>query len=336
MRSSCGAQAGRWAVLAALVTAAVALAAGEEAATPPLHGGIRVTLNNKFIETYKDRATITAHHFTVDKAHRHPNPAAQDGDLHAAGRDAKDIGLPTVAEVMNAKFKPGNAAVDLIHAAEGTGKTLAVTGAWRLWCEHGGTTPQTQYAELKPFKTTNPPHVFEIHPITAIDGTDVLKSLRPIANFKTKDAHDAFIKYENLPCRIVPGQGTTTLISQMAGYNYVEFILEMGSEGPKPLADGGTAVLCNVLDLEGELLVRRRRMIFIKGSEPEQQVKGLTAGKRLHVLGLPRIDLTLVHWRVEHAKDENYTKNGEGPLTWNLPYEIVVVGSYGAAESEPD
>jgi hypothetical protein len=316
-------------VIAALVTTAVAFAAGEGDA-PPLRNGIHITLKNEFIEKYKDRVTITARHFIVDKAHPKPNPQAKDGDLHAAGRDAEDVGLPTVAEVMNARIKPGADAVKLIHAAEGKDKTLEVTGAWRLWCEHGGTVPQAQGAALKAFKTTNPPHVFEIHPITAIDGTSVLESLRPIAGFKTKDAHDAFVNYENLPCRIVPGEGTTTLISHMAGYNYVEFILELG-EDPRPLADG-TAVLCDVRDLEGELLVRRRRMVFIKGSEPEQQVKGLTAGKRLHVLGLPRIDLALVSWRVQHAEDPKY-KNDK-PLNWNLPYEIIVAGSYGAPDSD--
>jgi hypothetical protein len=330
MRFNSAAQAGRWTVLAALVPAAVAFAAGEEAATPPLQNGIRITLKNDFIKTYKDRVTITAHHFTVDKAHPKPNPPAKDGDLHAAGRDATDIGLATVAEVMNAKDKPGSDAVQLIHGVEGKGKTLAVTGAWRLWCEHGGTKPQTQGEELEPFTTTNPPHVFEIHPITAINDTSVLGSLRPILKFKTKDAHDAFVNYENLPCRIVPGEGTTTLISHMAGYNYVEFILEL-LDAPKGLADG-TEAMCNVRDLDGDLLVRRRRMVFVKGSEPEKQVKGLKAGNRLHVLGLPRIDLKLVSWRVENAQNPKY-KN-DSPLNWNLPYEIIVAGTYGPPDND--
>ena len=50
-----------------------------------LFANIEITLKNDFIEQFKDRATISVS-FVVDKAHRHPNPPKNDGDLHAAGR----------------------------------------------------------------------------------------------------------------------------------------------------------------------------------------------------------------------------------------------------------
>ena len=50
-----------------------------------LFANIEITLKNDFIEKYKDQATISAS-FIVDKAHPHPNPPKNDGDLHAAGR----------------------------------------------------------------------------------------------------------------------------------------------------------------------------------------------------------------------------------------------------------
>lgn len=78
-----------------------------------LFGEIEITLNNDFIEQYRDRATISAS-FVVDKAHPRPNPPKNDGDLHAAGR-APEIGLATVAEIMNAASQ--KAAVDQIHKA---------------------------------------------------------------------------------------------------------------------------------------------------------------------------------------------------------------------------
>jgi hypothetical protein len=284
------------------------------------HQGIVITLKNSFIDEYKDRVTIEAT-YTVDKAHPHPNPPAQDGDLHVAGRSPQ-IGLATVAEIMNAQAQ--TKAVDRIHQVQGTGKAVKLTGAWRLWCEHGGTRPQVQGAALQPFTTTNPDHVFELHPITQIDDLSLLPSLMPIKGFKTKDAHDAFVNYENLTCEIKPEDTKTTLITHMAGYNYVEFILEL-NEKPQELTDG-TAALCAVRDLEGELLVRERRMVFLKDSAPEQKVKGLDKGNRLHVLGIPRIDLALVDWRVKHQDDPRK------PLTWNLPYEIIVVAAYPQAE----
>ena len=91
---------------------------------------IEITLKNSFIEKFKNRVTVDTT-FTVDKAHIKPNPPKKDADLHIAGR-APEIGLAIVAEIMNAKGE--DAAVDLIHGAEGTGQTIKVSGAWRLWC----------------------------------------------------------------------------------------------------------------------------------------------------------------------------------------------------------
>src|SRR5438552_3470132 len=72
---------------------------------------VEITLKNAFVQKFQDRATITAT-YTVDKAHAHPNPGAKDGDIHVAGR-APEIGLATVAEVMNAKDQ--QSAMDTIH-----------------------------------------------------------------------------------------------------------------------------------------------------------------------------------------------------------------------------
>src|SRR5206468_1123194 len=96
---------------------------------------VEITLKNSFIEKYKNRATINAN-LVVDRAHAHPNPASKDGDLHIAGRSPEEIALPIVAEIMNARSEKD--AVSLIHQVEGSGRTVNVAGAWRIWCEHGG------------------------------------------------------------------------------------------------------------------------------------------------------------------------------------------------------
>src|SRR2546421_376739 len=101
---------------------------------------IEISLKNEFIEQYKDTATIAVS-FVVDKAHKKPNPATKDADLHVAGR-ADEVGLAIVAEIMNAATqKP---AVDAIHAAEGSGHAIPLTGVWRIWCEHCGDVQQNQ------------------------------------------------------------------------------------------------------------------------------------------------------------------------------------------------
>ena len=277
---------------------------------------VEITLKNAFIKKFKDRATIDAK-FTFDKAHAKPNPPNKDGDLHAAGR-APEIGLATVAEIMNAKDE--DAGVAAIHAVEGTNTSRAVVGAWRLWAEHGGGDPHVQGKALTKFTTTNPDHVFQVHPLTKIGDIDMRDSLHAISGFKYKEAEDAFHRYENTRCRITPGATTTKLTTTMAGFNYVEFILEV-LDDPVALTDG-KQVFASVLDLDGNMLIRRRRMIFIADTPPERAVRNLHQGDQLHVVGIPRIDLALVKWRVDHAKERPEV------LTWSLPYEIIVVAAF--------
>ena len=278
---------------------------------------IQITLKNTFIEKYKNRVTIEAT-FTVDKAHKNVNPASKDGDMHVAGR-APQIGLPTVAELMNAKFE--NSAVALIKSIEGTGNTATMTGAWRLWCEHSGGDPQVQGTPLEPFNSTNPDHVFEIHPVVKLNQVSLLRSLIPIQGFKTKDAEQAFNSYEKIDATIVPRKTTTTLLTEMGGFNYVEFAV-MLNEDPTFTTVDGRMVFASIHDLEGHLLVRNRRLVFVKDSPPELRVRDLKKGDTLHLLGVPRINLALVSWRAKKGKTK------PAVLKWNLPYEIIVVGVY--------
>lgn len=286
---------------------------------------IQITLQNAFIEKYKDRATIDAA-FTVDKAHPRPNPAASDGDLHAAGR-APEIGLAAVAEVMNAALQPD--AVDLVHQAERGGQALQVRGVWRLWCEHGGDDEQIQGQPLQPFKTTNPPHVFEIHPLLRVGDVDLAGSFQPIAGFTYKDATRAFHSYEQLASHITTGDGTTTITTRMAGYNYVEFVVRLNEEPTHQLADG-LSVKAAILDTGGDLLVNERRMVAVAGTPPYARIKTMHKGEALHVVGVPRIDLALLSWRVANSP------RVAGVLDWSLPYEMVLVAVFADAPTGPD
>ena len=138
---------------------------------------VEIVLKNSFIETYKNRATINVN-FIIDKAHKSPNPVSKDGDLHIAGR-ADEVGLPIVAEIMNARLHKD--AVDLVHHVEGTGETVQVSGAWRIWTEHAGIARQVQGRNLEPFGTTNPDHIFEIHPVDRLGDIALFGSFIPVA-----------------------------------------------------------------------------------------------------------------------------------------------------------
>lgn len=148
-----------------------------------------------------------------------------------------------------------------------------------------------------------------------------MSSLNPIDGFTYKEAGSAFRTYENLKSQISVDarKKTTTINTGMAGFNYVEFVMELNEE-PQAVVDGQT-VLASVLDLEEELLVHNRRMVFVNNSAPEIKLRGLTKGAKLHVIGIPRIDLALVSWRTQNFKKLKQPEI----LQWNLPYEIVVV-----------
>ena len=130
-----------------------------------------ISLRKTFVDSFKNRVTISAQ-YNVWYSHHKANPAAKDGDIHCSGYDKK-IGMPMVAEIMNAKEYQD--AMDLFIAHEGKGdpgnEKLNITGVWRLWPEHLGPDDFFQGMKLSKseieHKTKNPDHVFEIQPLTA-------------------------------------------------------------------------------------------------------------------------------------------------------------------------
>jgi hypothetical protein len=278
---------------------------------------IEITLKNSFIDAYKERATIEVP-FTVDRADKNPHPQSWDGDLHVAGR-APRIGLPIVAEIENAASE--SEAVSRIHRLEAAGRSVRVAGAWRLWSEHGGKAEEVQGEALPIGELTNPDHVFEIHPITRLGEEDLRDSFHPVEGYRPAEAAAVFKSLENLPCRIAPGGATTKIVTSKHQFNDAEFILELEKD-PQRVVEDGRFVKAAIRDLKGELLARDVRMVFVKGTAPDQIVKDLPPGARLHVFGLPRINLETIAWRAAHAR------NQPEALNRSLPYEILVVGVY--------
>jgi hypothetical protein len=290
--------------------------------------GTLIVLDNDFIEKYKDVVTIEAI-FSVDTVgpiHK-VSKGGLDGDMHFSGR-ADAIGLPIVAEIMNAKDPPFKKAITKVKAVAG-GDAVKIAGAWRIWCEHANNSKQVQGVKLNPFTVSNPDHVFEIHPVTSFAGFDLLDSVDGIhGDYKYYDANTAFLHYSNVKCKIQPNKdGTTSIRTHVAGYNYVEFLLESLEEPASQFVtenQQGRFLRANVRDTDGELVARNVRMAFIAGTDAEQTVKKLPKNGRLHVAAIPRIDLALVSWRVKHANDPKY--QNDSTLDWNLPYEMIIVG----------
>ena len=278
---------------------------------------IQITLRQSFIDSFKNRVTISVD-YVIDKAHAHPNPGSKDGDMHIAGR-AESIGLPIVAEIMNAKGE--GSAVNKVHSAEGSDEIVLVTGAWRLWCEHAGEDLQIQGEPLTQFNTTNPAHVFEIHPITHLAGFNLLPSLKPIAGFTYKKAEDALMRYSATRCQIIPDNASNTVTIQTngVGFNYVDCKIEILQD--PVVTDDGRFIFCKILSTDGEVIAQKVRVAFVKDSGPEKKAKLLGTGKQMHVIAIPRIDLALVSFRAKHADDPQFPNI----LSWNLPFELIAV-----------
>lgn len=286
-------------------------------ATPAFCG--TVTLKKAFIEKFKNRATIDAS-FIIDHAHAHPNPPQKDGDMHVAGRAQQQVGLPMVAEVMNAAASGEAAVVTSVHQDEGDNQAVPISGVWRLWFEHPSTAPQIQFQTVPPAQNTNPDHCFEIHPITKFGGIAIPGSFKFVPGFAAHDATSSFDSYENLTVTVKASSSGVTIASPKAGFNYVDFYIEFAGP-PKPLDDGGAVVLANVLaESQGEPIVENVRMIFVPATPPALRLQQHPPGNGdvWHVLGIPRVSLNAISAFVNAG--------GTSASSRKLPYEMIIVG----------
>jgi hypothetical protein len=173
---------------------------------------------------------------------------------------------------------------------------------------------------------TNPPHVFEIHPITQLNGSDLSDSLHLIDGYDSKSPDDAFEHYESSTFQLSPAQnGRVAMRMQMVGYNYVHFVMQL--IGKDATADDGEFVFAQIRNDTGEVLVNKLRVGFLKGSQPYTAEQSMGTGQCLKLLGIPRVDLALVSWRLKHAQAD------PSILSWSLPYEMIAVGVDGNTAS---
>jgi hypothetical protein len=279
-----------------------------------------LVLKKAFVAKYRNRATIDANFF-VDHAHKKPNAPSKDGDMHVAGRAPKEVGLSMVAEVINAARSQEQATVNRIHAVEGTGTAVPISGVWRLWFEHPANS-QTQFAEVPVASNTNPDHSFEIHPVTRFDNNDLSSSFLPIPGFEPHAASKAFASYERMSFTVSATSTAIVLTAKKSGFNYTQFRMQLKGT-PKKLDDGGFAVLADVFDSGSreseDSLAENVRMIFVPNTAPLQQLlsRKLDDGDSLDVIGIPRINLNAIF---------DFVNAGSGrPAARKLLYEMIII-----------
>ena len=294
--------------------------------TSPLvvNADITVALGKGFVKKYKDKATIPTT-FRVDKHHNTPNPiggGSDDGDIHIAGRDSV-VKLPTVAEIINGKRE--NDTFNFLMQTT-AGQSIPLVGVWRLWFEHPGHDDQIQGQTVLVPTNTNPDHIFEFHPVAKFGNFDCLDSFLPIADqsneFRGHPADKAFASYEQRPGTITQSNTAIMIMSNKAGFNYTDFEMRL-TGNPKDVGDG-FIVLADVF-MPGAaanadpLTQEPRRMIFVKGSKPADKVATMSKGGKLHVLGIPRVNLNEVFAVANGLQGhDEYSEGG-------LPYEMIIV-----------
>jgi hypothetical protein len=280
-----------------------------------------VVFKRAFVEKYKNRATIDIN-FLVDHAKKSPNTIkndGRDGDLHVAGRSPSDVGLPMVAEIMNAAMESN--AVKLLQGEAGSKNPVNIVGAWRVWFEHPSKKKMTQGRNWPVSSSTNPDHVFEIHPITGVEDLDISDSLVPIPGFEAYPAEKAFPYYEKRVMTVKANKSSIQVTTTKAKYNYAEFDIELTSKPKTSPSKDGVFALAWVIDAEGYVVVDQpRRMVFVAGTEPAKDVSDLEIGDQLHVLGIPRVNLERLSAAVR--------KKGTKQFKANLPYEMIIVGVF--------
>ena len=177
---------------------------------------------------------------------------------------------------------------------------------------------------MNAFNTTNPSHVFELHPVLKIGSLDLTKTLEPITGFTYKKAEDAFYRYENMDFNIKKlSNGRVKLTTTGVDYNYVKFRIELDDDFPKESdVNLGTFVFYKVNSLDGELLSHKVRMVFVKGTKSYDKCKGMGKGDQMKVVGIPRINFSMIKWRLDNSSDD------PDVLDWSLPYEMVIVGHF--------
>jgi hypothetical protein len=274
----------------------------------------------------------------VHHSHTGPNKVGEksaDGDLHFSG-ESDEVGLPFVAEIVNAAAEPEAVKFIKTSAKANEGKPdgqqpVHVVGAWRLWFEHPSQSQiQGDDNSFTP-DTTNPDHSFEIHPVSLIAGSgqdsfDVTNKIVPVEDFATHelfvayDAATAFPYYEGVSVTIKASNSGISIRSPKLKYNYVKFDVEL-KQNPKKVPDGYIALAAVTSDdAEAERLPGTIRLIFVEGTEGANAMATAKGGDTFSVLGVPRVNLNAVTALVAH--------NGTAQFTAKLPYEMIIVGIY--------
>ncbi len=149
--------------------------------------------------------------------------------------------------------------------------------------------------------------------------TQIRSLATPPKVFEAYTGDTAFPYYEGIDCTIRGSNTAIMIASPKSKYNYAEFYIEL-TANPKEVTDG-YLVFANIFQSssaeDDPLNAAPRRMVFVKGTDPANQLLNLDQGERIHVLGIPRVNLTEVYSIAQQS--------GATDVSINLPYEMIIV-----------
>jgi len=268
-----------------------------------------------------DRALITATG-RFDHVKDTVNTLQADCDLHAPVR-VHEIRVAVVAEFMNACSTALDPEQVKGFTRDADGQ---IEGVFRVWFEHPGKKDEilTEEEPLAPYRSSNPPHAVEIHPVvrvrvraTEYTFFDVIRAIEKdgqVYKAKGTAALRALVK-RKVTVQEFDGSDGEEYVSIESGCclpNYFRLQAVLRST-PKKTNDGHWALM-DIMD--GQTPVARGiRLFSIEGTKADAALKGLKMNARFSFWVITRLDLS----KVLKAADEG----GGEPV--RLPFEFVLL-----------
>ena len=270
-----------------------------------------IKLEKSLIDEIKNKITLHENYqlLSIGKV----KPAKEDGDLHTAGKIER-IGLPIVAELMNSKFQKNVIQYLKRKLTDTLNNYLKLSGAWRIWKEHSLKNSQIQFRNFRIWDS-NPPHVFEIHPITKIDTFDLLKSVIDIKGYDYRSIKN-FVDSVRIISLEISSSGKFIILkpSKIENWaaNHLEFFFKI--KNVNRIADGTTLVgdIYNCVNTRKKL-ASNIRIHFIKNTDADIKLEKNKVGDMIHVAGISRLDLTKIDTKIKKKK------------VIPLPYEFIII-----------
>ncbi len=220
---------------------------------------------------------------------------ADDGDIHF-GIDSGSLKTPAVCEIMNCKaFPPSTASPatweGILQPLFAGSPFISVRGVFRVWSDHPNNS--------NPPHASNPGHVVEIHPVTAVIGqSNTYHSRRNIApiefqggifSYKNPSQWSTMLAKKMYASEVtIDGKKLIRIRTPLVGYNYWKITARIVT-APTAVTNGHRFTV-NIKTPTG-VLAEEVRCFTVSESPADSDVTTFMSGDEATLLAIGRIDL---------------------------------------------